>query len=157
MKMWTADDAIGWSKTEYMSPVSGDIRIAQRWTTYYPESGLPSKERVAINAVRFVLLTSEQDMQARTTGEDLAGYSNLLEKTVDTVLTALEPRTHREIVIQVAMTSTGREVQFIAKPELGADAAEELRARLEKVNAPRVGGAVKFEMLLTVWGISRNQ
>jgi hypothetical protein len=152
-----ASISIGWSKTEYTSPVSGEVYIAEGWTTYYPERGSPSKEHVAISAVRIVLLTSEQDMQARTTGEDLAGYSNLLEKAVDTVFTALEPRTHREIVIQVAMTSTGREVQFIAKPELGADVAKELRARLEKVKAPRVGGAVKFEMLLTVWGISRNQ
>jgi hypothetical protein len=149
--------SIEWSKTEYMSAVSGETCIAERWTTHYPERGVPSKERVAISAARLVLLTPERDVEARITVEDLAGYSNMLEKAVDTFFTAHEPRTYREIGIQVAMASTGREVQFRATPDLEADAAEELLARLEKVNAPRVGGPVKFEMLLTVWGISSNQ
>jgi hypothetical protein len=152
-----ASICIEWSKTEYRSPVSAEICTAERWTTYYPERGVPPKERVAISAAQLVLLTPEQDVQACITVEDLAGYSNMLEKTVDTFFTADEARTNREIAIQIAMTSTGHQVQFVAEPDLGADAAEELLARLEKVNAPHVGGPVKFEMLLTVWGINRNQ
>ena len=155
------DDAsitVVWTKpAAYTSPVSGEKYTAERWTTYKPETTLPPKERVAVSSSRVVLLTSEQDLQARTTADDLGGYLNVIEKTVDTFFTHPERRIIRELTIRLALTATEHEVQFIAVPDLSADVSEDLHERLESVRSPKVGGPVKLDLILSLWSIASNQ
>ena len=140
----------------YTSPVSGETYTAQRWTTYNPETTLPPKERLAVSSSRTVLLTSEHDLQERTTADDLAGYANLIEKAVDTFFTPLE-RTNRELAIQLVLTAAGHEVRFIAVPALSADAAEDLQKRLDSVPSPEVSGPVKLDFILSLWSVASNE
>ena len=153
-----ASITVVWAKPEaYTSPVSGDTYTAERWTTYKPETTSPPKERLAVSSSRTVLLTSDHDLQERTTADDLAGYANLIEKAVDTFFTPLERRTNRELTIQLALTAAGHEVRFIAVPALSADAGEDLQKRLESVPSPKVGGPVKLDFILSLWSIASNQ
>lgn len=155
------DDAsitVVWTKpAAYTSPVSGEKYTAERWITYKPETTLPPKERVAVSSSRVVLLTSEQDLQARTTADDLGGYLNVIEKTVDTFFTHPERRINRELTIRLALTATEHEVQFIAVPDLSADVSEDLHERLESVRSPKVGGPVRLDLILSLWSIASNQ
>jgi hypothetical protein len=98
---------------------------------------LPPKERLAVSSSRTVLLTSEHDLQERTTADDLAGYANLIEKAVDTFFTPLE-RTNRELAIQLVLTAAGHEVRFIAVPALSADALKTCRNGLTAFPHPKL-------------------
>lgn len=155
------DDAsitVVWTKpAAYTSAVSGEKYTAESWITFSPETTLPPKERVAVSSSRIVLLTSEQDLQARTTADDLSGYLNVIEKTVDKFFTHPERRINRELTIQVALTATEHELQFIAVPDLSADVSEDLRERLERVCTPTVGGPVKLDLILGLWSVASNQ
>jgi hypothetical protein len=156
--MEDAGITVVWTKpAAYTSPVSGEEYTAERWTTYGSETTLPSKERVAVSSSRVVLLTSEQDLQARTTADDLGGYLNMIEKTVDKFFTHPERRINRELTIQLALTTTEHEVQFIAVPDLSADVSEDLHERLESVRSPKVGGPVKLDLILSLWSVASNQ
>jgi hypothetical protein len=154
------DDAsitVVWAKAAYTSPVRGEKYTAEKWTTYKPETTLPPKERVAVSSSRIVLLTSEQDLEARTTADDLGGYLNVIEKTVDTFFTHPERRINRQLTIRLALTATEHEVQFIAVPDLGGDVSEDLHERLESVRSPIVSGHVKLDLILSVWSVASNQ
>jgi hypothetical protein len=153
-----ASISVIWAKpAAYTSPVSGETYTAERWTTYNPETTLPPKERVAVSSSRTVLLTSQHDLEARSTTEDLAAYSNAIENVVDTFFTPVERRTNRELTIQLALTTAGHEVRFIAVPDLSADVAEDLHERLESVPSPKVGGPVKLDFILSLWSVTSNQ
>jgi len=65
-------------------------------------------------------------------------------------------RTSREIAIQLALTAEGHEVRIVAKPDLTGDVGDDLRHRLESVPAPKVGGPVKLNYIITVWGASEK-
>ncbi len=153
-----ASISVEWAKTAYTSPVSGETYTAESWTTYEPETtNSPPKERVAVTSSRTVLLTSQQDLQARSTAEDLAAYSNAIENVVDTFFTPLERRINRVLTIQPALTAAGHLVQFIAVPDLSAALAEDLHQQLESVPSPLVGGPVKFDFILSLWSVARKQ
>jgi hypothetical protein len=150
--------SLKWSKPlTYTSPVTGDSYTAEGWTTYEPQAKTPPKELAAVSSSRIVLLTGQQDLQAYTTAEDLVAHTNNVEKAVDTFFTHLEPRTNREITIQLELTSKGSAVRFVAVPALDTKAAGELRDRLRCVPAPKVGGPVKFDLILKIWGIASKQ
>jgi len=153
-----ANISVVWAKpVAYTSPVSGETYTGERWTTYRPETILPLKELVAVSSSRTVLLTSQHELEARSTAEDLAAYVNLIEKAVDTFFTPLERRINRELTIQLALTAAGHEVRFIAVPDLSADVAEDLHQRLESVPSPKVGGPVKLDFILGVWSAANKQ
>ena len=153
-----ASISVEWVKpAAYTSPVSGETYTGERWTTYKPETTSPLKERLAVSSSRIVLLTSEQDLWACTTVDDLSGYLNAIEKTIDTFFTPLERRTNRELTIQLAFTTAEHEVRFIAVPDLNADVAEDLQERLESVPSPKVGGPVKLDFILSVWSVASKQ
>jgi hypothetical protein len=153
-----ASISVEWAKTAYTSPVSGETYTTERWTTYEPETtNSPPKERVAVSSSRTVLLTSQQDLQARSTAEDLAAYSNAIENVVDTFFTALARRINRVLTIQLALTAAGHIVRFIAAPDLSAALAEDLHQGLESVPSPQVGGPVKFDFILSLWSVARKQ
>jgi len=103
------------------------------------------------------LLTSEQDLQALTNADDLAGYANAIEKVVDAFFTPPERRTKRDLTIQLAMTPGGHEVKIAADPNLSADDEQDLWKKLRDVAAPKVGGPVKFDYILNVWAPGRQQ
>jgi hypothetical protein len=105
----------------------------------------------------FFYLRHQSGIQARSTAEDLAAYVNLIEKAVDSFFTPLERRTNRELTIQLALTSTGHEVRFIAVPDLSADVTEDLHQQLESVPSPKVGGTVKLDFILSLWSVASNQ
>ena len=150
--------SIQWANPKvYMSPVTGERYTAERWTTYQPEKNLPPKELIAVSSSRVVLLTSEQDLQARTTAEDLAGYLNAIEKKVDAFFTPPERRTRRELTIQVALNAAGHELQIVSVPDLSEDIGVDLHSRLESVPSPKVGGPVKLEYILKVWSNAGEQ
>jgi hypothetical protein len=149
---------VAWAKpAAYTSPVTGETYTAEGWTTYKPETTLPPKERSAVGSSRVVLLTSEQDLQARTTADDLGGYLNVIEKTVDTFFSRAEPRTNRELTIHLELTAAGHEVRFTAVPDLSADTVEDLQKGLEILPSPKVGGPVKLDFILSVWGVASDQ
>jgi hypothetical protein len=150
--------SLRWTRpSTYISPVTGDSYAAEGWTTYEPGDGSLSKELVAVSSMRTVLLTEERDLQAYTTADDLAVYVVEVEKAVDGFFTLLEPRKNRELAIQLELTSKGHVVRFVLAPELDTKASEELRERLERVPTPKVGGPVKFDLILKIWGIANKQ
>jgi hypothetical protein len=149
--------SVVWAKpAAYTSPASGETYTGERWTTYRPETTLPLKELVAVSSSRTVLLTSQHELEARSTAEDLAAYVNAIENVVDTFFTPLGRRISCELTIQFALTVAGHEVRFIAA-DLSADAAEDLHKRLESVTAPKVGGPVKLDLIIAVWSVASNQ
>jgi len=150
-----ASISIEWEKPKgYVSPVSGETYFAERWTTYLPEgTSREAKQRVAVSSNRTILLTSERQLAARTTAEDLAGYVNRIEDAVDAFFAPQEERTKRELTIQLGLTQEGHEVRFAAVPDLTADMEADLDNRLDKVPAPKVGGPVKLELILSIWGM----
>ena len=151
-----ASISIEWKKAKgYVSPVTGETYFAEGWTTHRPE-GTPRElnQRLAISSSRIVLLTSEREIAARTTAEALGHYINTIEDAVDAFFAALGQRTRGELTIQLTLRQEGHEVAFVVMPALSADQNADLDSRLEKVPAPKVGGPVKLELILSVWGIS---
>jgi hypothetical protein len=150
--------SLKWSKpSTYTSPVTGDSYTAEGWTTYEPQGQAPPKELAAVSSSRIVLLTDRRDLEEYTTAQDLGAYTNNVEKAVDTFFTHLEPRTNRELTIQLELTSKGSVVRFVAMPELDAKAEGELREGLNCLPAPKVGGPVKLDLILKIWGIATKQ
>ena len=151
-----ASISIEWEKPKgYVSPVSGETYFAERWTTYLPEgTSREAKQRVAVSSNRSILLTSEPQLAARTTAEDLAGYVKRIEDAVDGFFASQEQRTRRELTIQLGLTPEDHEVRFAAVPDLTADMAADLDNQLDRVPVPKVRGPVKLELILIVWGIS---
>jgi hypothetical protein len=149
-----ASISIEWQKAKgYVSPVTGETYFAEGWTTHQPEGTSPGRnQRLAISSSRTVLLTSEREIAARTTTEALGDYINTMADTVDTFFSAQEQRTTRELAIQLALRQEGHEVRFVVVPDLSAEMNTELLNRLEGVPAPKVGGPVKLELILSVWG-----
>ena len=154
-----ASISVEWAKAAtYTSSVTGETYVAEKWTNYEPRGSSPAtKQRVAVNSSRIVLLTSERDLQARTTAEDLASYLNAIGSAVDAFFTPPERRTKRELTIQLALTAKGHEVRIVAAPDLSADLEEDLRQRLESVPAPKVGGPVKLDYILSLWSVASTQ
>lgn len=154
-----ASISIDWRKARgYVSPVTGKTYFAEGWTTYLPEgTSLELNQRLAVSSSRTVLLTSEREIAARTTAEDLGGYINTIQDTVDAFFAPQAQRTKRELTIQLALRQEGHEVRFVAVPNLSAEMSGDLQNQLEKVAEPKVRGPVTLELILTVWGIaSRN-
>jgi hypothetical protein len=152
-----ASISVEWAKTAYTSPVTGETYTGERWTTYEPETTFPPKERVAVSSSRTVLLTSLQDLEARSTAEDLAAYVNAIENAVDTFFTRLESRINLELTIRLALTAAGHEVRFVAMPDLREHVAEDLHKQLERVPAPKVGGPVKLDLMLSVLSVAKKR
>jgi hypothetical protein len=98
---------IEWKKAAaYTSQVTGDTYLAEKWTTSEPQGSSPAaKQRVAVNASRIVLLTSERDLQARTTAEGLGTYVNAIGDVVDAFFTPLGRRARHELTIHLASGS----------------------------------------------------
>jgi hypothetical protein len=147
--------SIEWVKGKaYLSPVTSETYFAERWTTYQPEgTSRVLNQRLAISSGRIVLLTNEREIAARTTAEALGHYINTIEGTVDAFFAPQGQRTKRELTIQLALRQEGHEVAFVVMPALSADQDADLDDRLEKVPAPKVGGPLKLELILSVWGI----
>jgi hypothetical protein len=154
-----ASISVKWAKpAAYTSPVSGETYTGEGWTTYQPEAtNSPPKERVAVSSSRAVLLTSQHDLEARITAEDLAAYGNAIGNVVDTFFTPFQRRISCELTIQLALTAAGHEVRFIAVPELSANVAEDLQQRLDSVPSPKVSGPVKFDFILSLWSVASIQ
>jgi hypothetical protein len=51
----------------------------------------------------------------------------------------------------------GNKIQFVAAPDFTADGARQLLTQLESVPAPKVGGQVKLEYILSLWGVAAKQ
>ena len=47
------------------------------------------------------------------------------------------------------------EVRIVAVPGLSVDDEQDLQKRLVSVSAPKVGGSVKLDYILNVWGVLR--
>jgi len=154
-----ASISVEWAKARaYTSPVTGETYVAEKWTNYEPQNSLPAaKTRVAVNSSRIVLLTSERDLQARTTAHDLGDYVNAIADVVDSFFTPPEKRTKRELAIHLALTTGGSEVRVVAVPELSTEDEASLQPRLESVRAPKVGGTVKLEYILSVGNVASQQ
>ena len=154
-----ASISIEWEKEKgYVSPIEGETYFAERWTTYQPEgNSREAKQRVAVSSSRIILLTTEHELAARTTAEGLGEYINRIEDAVDALFTPQSQRTRCELTIQLALTQDGHKVRYVAVPDLSADMEGDLSNRLENVPAPKVGGPVKLELILTVWGFAGNQ
>lgn len=151
--------SIDWQKARgYVSTVTGETYFAEGWTTYQPEGASPElKQRLAVSSSRIVLLTTEREIAARTTSEDLADYINAIQDTVDAFFVAQMQRIKRELTIQLVLRQEGHEVRFVAVPNLSAEMNGELQSQLENVAEPKVRGPVTLELILTVWDIaSRN-
>jgi Domain of unknown function (DUF3480) len=150
-----ASISIQWMKAKaYVSPVTGETYIAENWATYEPQC-IPSasKQRDAVSAIKTVLLTEEPKIAARIAVEDLADYESRIEDMVDAFFTPEERSTNRQLTIHLALTPEGHKVSFLVMPALSAYQNADLSNRLEKVPAPKVGGPVELELILSVWGI----
>jgi hypothetical protein len=151
--------SIDWQKARgYVSPVTGETYFAEGWTTYQPEGTSPElKQRLAVSSSRTVLLTSEQEIAARTTAEDLGGYINTIQDTVDAFFARQVQRTKRELTIHLALRQEGHEVRFVVVPNLSDEMNWDLQNQLEKVARPKVRGPVTLELILTAWAFASNQ
>jgi hypothetical protein len=152
--------SIDWQKARgYVSPVTGETYFAEGWTTYQPEGTSPElkQQRLAVSSSRTVLLTSERKIAARTTAEDLGGYINTIQDTVDAFFAPQVQRTKRELTIHLALRQEGHEVRFVVVPNLSDEMNWDLRNQLEKVAKPKVRGPVTLELILTVWAFASNQ
>ena len=107
---------------------------------------------MAVNASRIVLLTSERDLEARTTAEDLGTYVNAIGDIVDTFFTSPGRRAKHDLTIHISLIAEGNEVRIVAVPGLSVDDEQNLQKRLSSVSPPKVGGSVKLDYILNVWG-----
>jgi hypothetical protein len=154
-----ASISVEWQKAKaYTSPVTGESYFAEKWTTYHPQGTSPElKQRVAVSENRVVLLTGEHQLAVRITVEDLADYTNRIEDAVDAFFIPQEQRTRRELTIQLALTSEGHRVPFVAVPALSAGLHADLDNRLAEVRPPKVTGPVKLELILSIWAFASKQ
>jgi hypothetical protein len=154
-----ASISVEWQKAKaYTSPVTGESYFAEKWTTYHAQGTSPEpKQRVAVSENRVVLLTGEHQLAARITVEDLADYTNRIQDAVDAFFIPQEQRTRRELTIQLALTSEGHRVLFVAVPALSAGLHADLDNRIAEVRPPKVTGPVKLELILSIWAFGSNQ
>ena len=78
---------------------------------------------------------------------------NAIGDVVDTFFTSPGRRAKRELTIHLALTGEGNEVRIVAVPDLSVDDEQELQKRLLSVSPPKVGGSVKLDYILNVWGV----
>jgi hypothetical protein len=156
--MSSASVSVEWAiPATYTSPVTGSTYTAEKWTTYEPDPNLPPKERVAVSSSRVVLLTSEQDLQAHTSAEDLGDYLNSIEKKVDAFFTPVDRRTKLEITMEVELTTAGHSVRIVCVPELSGDVGLELYKQLNSLPSPKVTGPAKLDFILSLWNVPGKQ
>ena len=153
-----ASFSLQWVKREYTNPVTGEAYLANEWVKYEPTPGTsPAPQRVSVSGAKIVLLTSDRDLWARTTAEDLAVYLKAIESAVDTFFAPADRRAQRELSIQFDLMPEGNKIQFVAAPDLNADVARQLLTQLESVSAPKVRGPVKLEYIVSIWGVAAKQ
>lgn len=147
--------SIEWQKTMgYVSPVTGETYFAEGWTPYQPEGTPPElNQRFALGSSRTVLLTSQREIAARITVEDLSHYINRIGDAVDAFFAPQEQRTKRELTIHLVLNHERCELRFVAEPDLNDDMNRDLQNRLEKVPAPKTNGLVNLELILGIWNI----
>jgi hypothetical protein len=110
------------------------------------------KQRVAITSTEIVLLTSEQDIKARTSVDELANYANSMADLIDTVFSSPEQRTGRKLTIGVKLLSSGMHaLRIAADPELKPDVSENLLQQLGDLPIPNVSGPIQFDYIVNVW------
>jgi hypothetical protein len=149
--------SIQWVKPEaYTSPVTGDTVVAERWVEYKPDSTAPKRTTKAISDSRIVLLSSESDLPARTTVQELADYVKAIETKIDVFFVSEDSQIRRELTIHIALTSTGHQLGLVASPELKTGTSSDLTKLLESVPAPKTKGPVEFDDILTLWDPSPN-
>jgi hypothetical protein len=154
-----ASISIKWGRaTAYTSPVTGGTYVAEKWTTYEPQ-GSPSatKKLIAVTSGSIVLMTAEQNIQAHTTVENLSGYLNAIENTIDMFFIPAERRLKRKVTIHLAFTVDCNEIRIVVTPNLTADDEQDLRKLLGNIVSPKVSGSVKLDYILNVWSAPGKQ
>ncbi|HYL12577.1 MAG TPA: DUF3480 domain-containing protein [Terriglobales bacterium] len=156
-KVGEAAVSIEWVKTEYTSPVTGKSYTSERWTTHEPETTPSPKSRAAVSASKIVLLTSESELEASTSAEELGQYIKEIRNVVDNYFTLHDVKMSRDLSIQFELGAIGQaEIRIVAKPELDAASLTALHGQLAAVPARKPRGPVKFEVMFAIRGGTSN-
>ena len=149
--------SIHWQKdAAYKSAITNEVIVADGWTEYTPDLAARRMD-IAVSSAKTVLLTSEPEIQARATIEDLGSFMRAIGDTVEAFFITPERRLRRELVIHVEALPNGTDISLMANPELSKEEEVQLRQLLLAVQAPRVTGLVKFEDLYELWSATTSQ
>lgn len=140
-----------WIRTPYTSPVTGEKVVTHGFEAYHPATPAVRNPDQAIRDAKIVLLTSDEDLKARTTVDDLASYIKAMDQVVQEFFAPPDRRISRDLTLEMELTAGGHRVQFAAKPELSAEAEKECLKRLNDAAAPKVTGPVKLDYTLKLW------
>jgi len=148
--------SIEWSRTSYVSPIESREYVADVWKTYGP--GTPAENAPAdtgpVVRKRIVLLTSDSELAKRTSAEDLAGYTSVMQSVVVKQFASLPRQQGQDLTIECEI-EPGHKVTFrlATRPGMDHEVIRTLSGHLRALAAPNVkDGPVKFQVLYTIWG-----
>lgn len=142
---------LDWVKTSYSSPITGEKVVSQGFESYHPTTPLARNTDEPISDARVTLMTSDADLKAHTSVDDLVAYLKAMDKVVNEFFAVPARRTSRDLTIEMELNAEGHRVQFVAKPELSREEAAGFLDRLNHAPAPRVTGPVKLDYSLKLW------
>src|SRR4029077_20565826 len=98
------------------------------WTPYEPHDYSPTKSIVATSIKKIVLLTSVQESETRTTGQDLANYLTEIENSVEAFFLQADRKVGRDLTIRLELRASEHpQIRIVTEPELPADLAKVLQ------------------------------
>jgi len=143
--------------TTYVSPVDGKRYESEAgWDEARPAGeGSTSKRSGQVDA-SIVLLTSQIDMEQRTTVEDASGVMKAIIAAVEAqVGTSKGPSS--DLVVECELLPGKRKTfQIAQRPTADRPFAQAVHEKLEKIAIPEVKGPVKFQVVFKIRGGSKR-
>jgi hypothetical protein len=141
--------ALTWRDQEYVSPVDGRSYTAEGgWDAYQPTTErAQAASRVTINQVR--LLTSEREMAARTSVDELAAFCQEVARCAQHTIGDHDDAT--ELLIRLRCTCEGHDVELASRGDVSQPFMQALVDAVQQMaRLPVQDGEVSFEIELTV-------
>lgn len=139
------------AETIYVSPVDGmRYETEDGFTQYQPEGGVVKRNAQVESSI--VLLTSEEELVARTTAEDLAGVAKAILAAVDEEV-GDKPGPASDFAVECEI-KPGKSIQFdlAQRPKLDKPFSQAVYQKLQRIKAPEVKGPVKFQVVSQIRG-----
>jgi hypothetical protein len=143
----TGDDmalALTWRDEVYVSPIDARTYRAEGWQAHPPEQGEAAAARLS---GEIHLFTSDDDIMARTTPEELAAFCQQIKLCAERMLTQHDGA---EIVLRVGCLPQGHAVDLSGKGAVPPDVMQAFFDAIKALPPLRVSGEVSFEMRLSV-------
>ncbi len=102
---------------------------------------------------RIVLLTSDDDIRASTTVDEVAAYFKGIQREVESYFQVHDPKVGHSISVHLELEADGKAgIKIVATPEMDTESLNALHGKLTAVPAARTSGPIRLEVIFTIRG-----